>query len=693
MKPGSGRPILSRRWSLGGGIVPNVGQGNESRTLLRVTALYKGALELGFVLLPLALVGYLYYFQSLPQTWHHHLFHELAISVSILLSLFAAWVSFRCFLASGEPSLRYITLAFLGFAVVYAPHGVLTRMGDHNIWLFVLYGPASRVVMTAFLLEALLRHGEAPEPVRRRRDPTTWIGWLVAVVLVDGAVAALSTLPVAGDPRIRLTMEGLSIALALGGVAAIHWRRLASGLMWAYRAALLAFAISSFTFLLTPAWTHLWWLAHAIFAGGFFILSHGLARALLTTRSIANVHSEEEMIARIAGAEAAAAASRPAEARLRLLLENSPVGVMVTAPDGTILFCNRSHADILGLAPEQVLGRDATAFHADPNLRREKVAEALACNRTVSGEVQCVPATGEPRWYMVTWSPIEFEGRQALVAWAVDVTERHAAAEALLQAKQAAELANRAKTEFLAAISHELRTPLNAINGFAESMQAEILGPLGNGRYREYCGHIVEAGHHLTGLINDVLDVARVESGRVPLREERVRVAALVRAAVVMVGDRARAAQLKVGDTLPADLPDLRGDPLRLKQVLLNLLANAVKFTPEGGRVTVHGRVNGQGGIELVIEDTGIGISPQDHDRVMAAFGQADSGLERRYQGLGLGLPLARSLMELHGGGLAIDSRPGEGTRVRLSFPAARTLAAGDDDEDEVRPLSGSAAG
>lgn len=655
-------------------MVSKVERRPESSRLLRVTALYKRVLDGLFAVLPLALVWYFHVVLTPSPVFFHHLAHEVAIGLSIALSLFAGWVAFRCFRASGEPSLRYITLAFVAFALVYAPHGILTRLGDHNIWLFLLYGPASRVVMTAFLLEALLRHGEAAEPEARRGDPTTWLGWLVAVVVIDGAVATLANLSVASDPRIRLTLEGLSILFALAGVGVIRWRRLRSGLMWAYQVALLAFATSSFAFLLSAPWTHQWWLAHAIFAGGFFVLSHGLARALLTTRSIAAVYSEEEMVVRLAGAEAAAAASRVAAARLRALLDSSPVGVLVTAPDGQILFCNRRHAEILGLDPAAVLGQDANRFHADPSLRRAKVAEALASGATVTGEIECVPDRGERRWYMVTWTPVEFEERQALVAWGVDVTERHRAGEVLVQAKQAAETANRAKTEFLAAISHELRTPLNAINGFAETMQAELFGPLGNDRYRDYCGHIAEAGHHLTALINDLLDVARVESGRVALRDERVAVAGLVHAALVLVGERARAAQLRVEEDVAADLPDLHGDAPRLKQVLLNLLANAVKFTPPGGRVGVRARRSGDGGVELLVEDTGIGIPPEDHDKVLAAFAQVDSRLERRYQGLGLGLSLAGSLMELHDGRLSIDSAPGLGTRVVLSFPADRTL-------------------
>lgn len=646
----------------------------ESRTLLRLTALYKGALEVGFALVPLLAVAYLYFFQSPPLVFHDHLIHEIAIGLSILLSLFAGWVAWRCFRASGEPALRYVVLAFVGFALVYAPHGALTHMDEHNAWLFLLFGPASRVVMSAFLLEALLRYGEAAEPLARRSDLGSWIGWLAVILVMNVAVAVLAHLPAASDPRIRLILEGMSIVLSLGGVVVIRWRRLASGLMGAYQAALVAFAISSVAFLLSAPWTHLWWLAHGIFAAGFFILSHGLARALLTSRSIAGIYAEGEMMARLAAAEATAAVSHVAEARLKALLESSPVGVMVTAPDGQVLFCNRRHAEILGLPPDQVLGLDVNGFHADPGLRRLKVAEALRSGQTVSAEIECVPASGPRRWYMVSWTPIAFEGRQALVAWGLDVTDSHAAAEALEQAKQAAELANRAKTQFLAAISHELRTPLNAINGFAEAMRAEILGPLPNDRYREYCGYVVEAAHHLTGLINDVLDVSRIESGQLELRDEPVVVADLVASALVMVADRARQADLRLESELAENLPDLRGDPLRLKQVMLNLLSNAVKFTPAGGTVTVRGGRAADGGLELAVADTGIGISPQDYEKVLATFGQVDGRLERRYQGLGLGLSLAYSLMTLQGGTLTLDSAPRRGTTVLLRFPPDRAL-------------------
>jgi len=641
--------------------------GKDPGLLARVAAIYRGSLEVAFVLLPLGLVAYLHFFQTPALALHDHLVHEIAIAISIVLSLFAAWVAFRCYQANGEPSLRYIALAFLGFALVYAPHGVLTRESAHNLWLFILFGPASRVVMAAFLLEALMRHGEAAEAPSHRNDPVIWLPWAVAVLLVDLAVVALAHTKLAGDPVTRWVMEGLAIMLCLGGVLTIRRRRLRSGLMWAYQVALMAFAISSVGFLLTTAWTHLWWLSHAIFAGGFFVLSHGLARAYLTTRSFYAVYSEQEMLARVAAAEAAAEVSRTAEARLKELFDTSPVGILVADPDGRVLFCNQHQAALLGLQPAAAIGQDERAFYLEPGIRDHQAARALSSGRPASAELECRGSDGLTLWCMVTWTPITFSGRPALVAWSVDVSAARAAT-------LAAEEANRAKTEFLAAMSHELRTPLNAINGFAETMQAEILGPLGNDRYKEYCGHIVESGHHLTALINDVLDIAKVESGRVSLRDETVSVERLVSAALTMVGDRAREGEVGLAAQVEPDLPQLRADELRLKQVLLNVLGNAVKFTPAGGRVSVCAWIEAGGGVALAVTDTGIGIAAQDRDKALAPFGQVDTRLERRYQGLGLGLPLSRNLMELHGGSLELESAPGQGTRVVLRFPAERSL-------------------
>ncbi|HEX7967403.1 MAG TPA: PAS-domain containing protein [Stellaceae bacterium] len=265
-----------------------------------------------------------------------------------------------------------------------------------------------------------------------------------------------------------------------------------------------------------------------------------------------------------------------------------------------------------------------------------------------------------------------------------DITERKRVEADLRRAKDEAELASRSKTEFLANMSHELRTPLNAIIGFSDILMGEIFGPLGDGRYGDYARDIRDSGLHLLNLINDVLDVSKVEFGKVELLEETVDIGAVVESCVRLMRERANAAGITLVHALPEGLPYLQGDGRRLKQILLNLLSNAVKFTPAGGRVVIGANAD-TSGFRLAVEDTGIGIAADDLEKALRPFGQIDSRLARKYQGTGLGLPLARSMAELHGGRLELQSIPGEGTTATLWLPPGRVLAP----VATARPFSG----
>ncbi len=235
-----------------------------------------------------------------------------------------------------------------------------------------------------------------------------------------------------------------------------------------------------------------------------------------------------------------------------------------------------------------------------------------------------------------------------------------------------AAVANRSKTEFLANMSHELRTPLNAIIGFSEMMRNELFGPLGGEKYRDYVNDIYGCGLHLLQIINDVLDMPKIEVGKLELREERVDMPAAVRTCVALVTQRAIIAGVTIVTEMDEDLPPLLADEIRVKQILLNLLSNAVKFTPRYGGATVKVSIAPNGGMELVVEDTGIGMTEAEIVTALEPFRQVDSNLARKYEGTGLGLPLTKALAELHGGTLSVGSTPGYGTRVLVSFGPER---------------------
>ncbi len=255
--------------------------------------------------------------------------------------------------------------------------------------------------------------------------------------------------------------------------------------------------------------------------------------------------------------------------------------------------------------------------------------------------------------------------------------------------KVRAEAANKAKSEFLANMSHELRTPLNAINGFSEIMVGEMFGPLGDARYKEYAGDILSSGQHLLALINDILDMSKIEAGKMNMKFEPLTLEDVVEDAVRLVRNRAEAAGLAVHTEFPRDLPEVEADYRAIKQVLLNLLSNAIKFTPRGGRVTVRAEARpdplGER-VRISVKDTGIGIAAADLARLAKPFEQIESQHSKTQQGTGLGLALTKSMVEMHGGALDIQSAPGEGTTVGFSIPVRQAKDAGASHPSVRRP-------
>lgn len=241
-------------------------------------------------------------------------------------------------------------------------------------------------------------------------------------------------------------------------------------------------------------------------------------------------------------------------------------------------------------------------------------------------------------------------------------------------AKETADAASLTKSEFLANMSHELRTPLNAIMGFSEVIKNEMFGHIPIPQYVEYARDIYGSGAHLLDIINDILDLSKVEAGKFELTEENVAVEEVVFAVCNIIKGKADEKNLHIAPRLPGVMPRLYADKRSLKQMMLNLLSNAVKFTPKDGDVCISAQLEDDGGVAIVVSDSGIGIAEADMHKVLAPFGQVDSALAREHEGTGLGIPLVKAMIELHGGTLSFDTKPGAGCVATLRFPPERSV-------------------
>ncbi len=269
---------------------------------------------------------------------------------------------------------------------------------------------------------------------------------------------------------------------------------------------------------------------------------------------------------------------------------------------------------------------------------------------------------------------IERSVRERTAALQAEIAERKRIERELRSAKRQAETANRTKSEFLAMMSHELRTPLNAVIGFAEVISGEFIGPMGNERYRRYAEDILVSGTHLLSLINDVLDLSKIEANKFELHEEDLDVAEICAEIQAIFKPNTISASLELRYQVPANLPRFRGDQRAFRQILINLLSNAVKFTPAGGSVSLKCEMDGQGRLVVTVADSGIGIAADDLATVFEPFKQVDSTLARKYEGTGLGLPLTKRLVEMHDGTMEIESQLGQGTIVRMFFASTRVV-------------------
>jgi PAS domain S-box-containing protein len=367
-----------------------------------------------------------------------------------------------------------------------------------------------------------------------------------------------------------------------------------------------------------------------------------------------------------------------AERKYRSIWENAASGIYQVTPDGRFLSINPAMARIFGYDSPDYLLSEVKDVHqqlfVNPQERLKSIRNEEYDTVSCIVESQAYRRDGKKIWVQEMIRPVR-DGDGTILYYEGsldDVTSRKEAELELQDAKMQSDVANRAKSEFLANMSHELRTPLNSIIGFSEIIKNEVLGPIEPRTYWEYARDIHESGRHLLSIINQILDISRIDAGERELKESLVDLQKLAAMSLELVGPKAKAGGLTVLEMGIDTLPKLIGEEVAIKQMLMNVLSNAVKFTPAGGRVTLNGEVDGDGNLRISVSDTGVGLEEGDIQRALSPFGALDGRLNRSTSGIGLGLSLVRALMRLHGGKVEIFSQKGIGTTVSLVFPAER---------------------
>ena len=402
-------------------------------------------------------------------------------------------------------------------------------------------------------------------------------------------------------------------------------------------------------------------------------------KALFLDGVVFDVTERKKFEAELAAASAELATS---ESRFRTLVANIP-GVVYRClidADWSDLYVSDYSETLTGYPASDFIGKRVRSYASithpdDAEMIQKTVARAVQQRRPFELDYRILHRNGDVRWVReYAQAAFDADGRPLYLDGIIfDITERKAFEAALRIAKEQAESASHAKSEFLAVMSHELRTPLNAIIGFSELVLRETFGPIANDRYRDYIDDIRGSGAHLLSLINDILDLSKAEAGQIELVAEPVEVDALVEACAAMLAPRAQQAGVQITTEIAPNLPHLLGDERKLRQALLNLMTNGIKFTPPDGLVRVRARL-ADGSLEIEVADSGIGIAKADIPKALSPFGQIDSALSRRHAGTGLGLPLTKRLIEAHGARFSLESEIGAGTIATILFPPERLL-------------------
>lgn len=364
---------------------------------------------------------------------------------------------------------------------------------------------------------------------------------------------------------------------------------------------------------------------------------------------------------------------------LTSIFEVSEVGIIVTDHNGRIVRVNDSFIRTYGWSRDELINADVIGLVTpdERDMAKHNHNEFIRTGVRSSGELKIIRKDGSVANALFTTATLELsQKRRFQVTTVMDITLRKQMEETLRHAKDQADSANRAKSTFLANMSHELRTPLNAIIGFSEMMIKETFGALGHDKYKEYLDDVHNSAQHLLEIINEVLDMSKIEAGRVELDESEVDLRASIESVIRMMASRAFGVNVTLHYDLPETLPNLFADPRLIRQIFINLITNAVKFSESGDKVHVSAYTLDDGRMQVNIEDEGVGIPKERIKQALEPFGQIiDQAENSGHEGTGLGLPLAKAMVELHDGVLNLESEIGRGTKVFITFPAYRIIA------------------
>jgi len=363
---------------------------------------------------------------------------------------------------------------------------------------------------------------------------------------------------------------------------------------------------------------------------------------------------------------------------LASIFELSEVGILITDHNARIIRVNDSFVRIYGWDKDELIGTKLETL-VTPDERqnvKESHDHSIESGEGHNGEMKLIKKDGGIASVLYSASMLELsQKRRFQVITIMDISLRKQMEISLRVAKEQADNANRAKSTFLANMSHELRTPLNAIIGFSEMIFGEAFGPIGHKKYKEYLGDIVSSARHLLDIINEVLDMSKIEAGRIELHEHEMDLSSMISSVVRMMDSKIFASDLSIETNIEDSLPHLMADERLMRQSLINIVSNAVKFSGEGTVIKISAGLNAQGDLQIVVKDQGHGIPKEKIAHVLEPFGQVAESVENpNERGTGLGLPLAKAMIELHGGSFQIESDIGKGTTVRLLLPKSRLL-------------------